>query len=666
MDNKINSTTFKLKTQIPTKMLKKIIRYTFVLISCSLFAQSEETWTSTFDNEVNWQNVSALGNYIVQTNSGLFGIDNNSGEVIWSDITFSRLNENSFTELENSPFAKIETEKGLFIINLFDGTKVFNSFEHGIKKVKQHFVLYQSNAIVVAGKSVSGEDMAISIDIATGKVLWNKEGSFGKLVNLIELNEDELLGITLLKNVKIKSKTGDVIWSIDNSNEAKQLSKMGAFGNLLKDVAEAASEGMEIKLDFNMHPSENYFIIGAEQRNENKSMSSNGDNTIVTFTSTYRAYDIANGELIWKDPIQVKGELGLTAWINDNLLVLPYGKQNSRVNLYSMEDGSGLWGKKGKGISIKGGIYDYTPTRDGMLVITSRNDKHFLNYLDTKNGLFTFDKTIKVKGHVGYTLTTDHGILYATAEEMNIVNTATGDLLWDKDLKTHYKLVNQNGNHVYTYDYKSGAVTSVNLDSGAIDMVGSEPVKFNENESPNILELREKGILLSSDQNFAMYDYSGALLFQKYYSSPREEGWKRALLFAGTVYAGYVSAVSTIASGALQEAGAQQGLDTVEGQTLAQLGTAYNEMGKSAGSAAGMAFNAANKRFKATKEARDYCMVLTKNENGIELLKINKDTGESESSIPLGKNRKPNYAIDLVEGEVFLKHDSNRVKRFIL
>jgi hypothetical protein len=646
-------------------MLKKIIGYTFVLISFSLFAQSEETWTSTFDNEVNWQTVSALGNYIVQTDSGLFGIDNNSGEVIWSDITFGRLDENSFMELENSPFAKIETEKGLFIINLFDGTKVFNSFEHGIKNVKQHFVLYQSNAIVVAGKSVSGEDMALSIDITSGKVLWSKEGSFGKLVNLVELNEDELLGITLLKNVKIKSKTGDVIWSNENSIEAKQLSKMGAFGNLLKEVAEVAAEGIEIKLDFKMHPSGKYFIIGTEERNESQSMTSNG-NALITYTSSYRAYDVANGELFWKDPIQVKGELGLTAWISNDLLVLPYGKQNSRVNLYSMEDGSGLWGKKGKGISIKGGIYDYTPTENGMLVITTRNEKHFLNYLDTKNGLFTFDKTIKVKGHVGYTLTTDLGILYATAEEMNIVNTGTGELLWDKDLKTHYKLVNHNGDHLYTYDYKAGAVTSVNLDSGTIDMVGSEPVKFAENESPNTLELREKGILLSSDQNFAMYDYNGALLYQKYYSSPREEGWKRALLFAGAVYAGYVSVASTMASGVLQEAGAQQGLNTVEGQAFAQLGAAYNDMGKSAGSAAGLAFNAANKRFKATKEARNYCMVLTKSENGIELLKINKDTGESESSIPLGKNRKPNYAIDLVEGEVFLKHDSNGIKRFIL
>ena len=659
-------TTLKLKIQIPTTMFKKISTFSFLFLSISIFSQSEETWTSTFDKEVNWQTVSALGNYIVQTDSGLYGIDTNSGDVIWNDETFGRLSETSFSELDNSPFAKIETNKGLFIINLFNGQRVFNSFEHGINKVKQHFVLYQSNAIVVAGKSVSGEDMALSIDIATGSVRWSKEGSFGKLIDLVELNADELLGITLLKNVKINSKTGDVIWSIDNSKEAEQLSKMGgAFGNLLKDVAVAASGSVEIKLDFKMHPSGEYFIIGSEQRNENQSMSSNGS-TIVSFTSSYMAYDIANGEMLWNDPIEVKGELGLTSWVNNDLLILPQGKQNSRVNLYAMEDGAGLWGKKGKGISIKGGVYDYTPTQDGLLVITSRNEKHFLNYLDTENGLFTFDKTIKVKGHVGYTINTVNGILYATAEEMNIVNTSTGDLLWDKDLKTHYKLVNRNGSQLYAFDYKAGAVKTINLESGAIEMAATESIKFSEKESPNTLEIREKGILLSSDQNFAMYDYNGELLFQKYYASPREEGWKRALLFAGTIYAGYVSAVSTMTSGVLHQAGAQQGLNTIEGQTLAQLGTAYNDMGKSAGSAAAMAFAAANKRFKATKEARNYCMVLTKSENGIELLKINKDTGESESSIPLGKNRKPNYAIDLVEGEVFLKDDSNRIKRFIL
>ena len=119
-----------------------------------------------------------------------------------------------------------------------------------------------------------------------------------------------------------------------------------------------------------------------------------------------------------------------------------------------MSDGQGLWGKKGRGISIKGSIYDYTPTDSGMLVITSRNEKHFLNYLDTQQGALTFDKSIKVQGHVGYTVNTDNGIAYVTAEEMNFVNIGTGELLWEKDLKTHYHLVAQDQSTLYVFDTK--------------------------------------------------------------------------------------------------------------------------------------------------------------------------------------------------------------------
>ena len=57
-------------------------------------------------------------------------------------------------------------------------------------------------------------------------------------------------------------------------------------------------------------------------------------------------------------------------------------------------------------------------------------------------------------------------------------------------------------------------------------------------------------------------------------------------------------------------------------------------------------------------------MVLTKNDTGIELAKINKDTGEREKSIFLGKNRKPNYAIDMVEGIVFLESDKTFIKKY--
>ncbi len=646
-------------------MRKRTITLILFVLCFGLNAQSEASWTSSFDQQINWQKVTSLGNYIVQTDAGLFGIDTETGNILWHDIKFKNVGEDSFVELENSPFSKIETPKGLYIINTFDGSLIFNSYDKGFSKVDQHYVLYRSNSILVAGKSDLGPNTIVSIDIASGDVLWTSEGDVGKLFTVIELTDQELLGITLLKNIRMNSRTGDIIWSVENSEEAKQLNNLGAFGDLLKKVAEEATEEMEIKLDFAIHPSKEIFVIGSEQTEERTSLSGSGQTTI-SYTSSYNAYDVRSGELLWKEPVSAKGQLGHITWVGEDLLVLPFGSQNSRINLHSITDGSGLWGKKGRGISIKGGIYDYTTTENGMLVITTRNDKHFLNYLDTSSGVLTFDKSIKVQGHVGYTINTDKGIAYVTAEEMNIVNTATGDLLWDKDLKTHFHLVAQDGNKLFAFDTKNRIIKEINLETGNIDMQGSETVQFEEKESPAYIELRDQGIFLGADQNFALYDYSGKLLYNKYYPSPREAGWKRALLFANTIYAGYYHVASSMAAGAFQQAASQQGLDTVEGQVYSQIGQAYNEMSQSAGSAAGMAFRAAQKRFKATTEARDYVMVLTKSDSGIELLKIDKDSGQSNSNIPLGKNRKPNYAIDLVAGEVFLEVDPKSVRRFLL
>ncbi|MEJ2585600.1 MAG: PQQ-binding-like beta-propeller repeat protein [Robiginitalea sp.] len=394
-----------------------------MFITLCINAQVKEDWSSSFEKAINWQMVTALGNYIVHTNSGLYGIHYDSGEIIWHNPAFPNLDEASFTELENSPFAKVETRNGLFFINTFDGATVFSSSDSGVNKVKEHFVLYRSNSIIVSGKSGEGENIAVSVDIATGKVLWTSKEDFGRIVKIVELTSSELLGITLFKNVRLKSRTGEVLWSIENSEESKQLSSMGGFGKLLQKAAETISEEIELNLDFALHPSMKYFVIGTEAENDNIGMSS-GTNNIVTYTSTYRAYDIVNGKEIWKKPVRVDGQLGHSTWVGENLLILPFGRNRSKVTLVDMQTGEGLWGKRGKGIPIKGGIYSYTPTEKGMLVITTRNDKNFLNYLDTEIGAFTFDKTIKVRGFVGYTLTTDHGILYATESEMNIVETS--------------------------------------------------------------------------------------------------------------------------------------------------------------------------------------------------------------------------------------------------
>ena len=275
-------------------MLKKTLAIFALIAAFNLSAQSTATWTSSFEQQVNWQKVTSLGNYIVQTNAGLFGIDTESGNILWQDAEFGKIEEAAFAELENSPFAKIETAKGLYIVNTFDGSRLFNSFDHGFSRVDQHYVLYRSNTIVVAGKSDLGPNTVLSIDIGSGDVLWTSEGDVGKLITVIELTSEDLLGVTLLKNVRMKSRTGEVVWSANNSEESAQIEKMGGFGQLLKQVAETAMEGVEINLDFAMHPSGDAFVISSEQREERTTMGSS-EQTIIEYKSTYQAYDVHSG-----------------------------------------------------------------------------------------------------------------------------------------------------------------------------------------------------------------------------------------------------------------------------------------------------------------------------------------------------------------------------------
>ena len=64
-------------------MFRKTLAIIAVAVACNINAQSTATWTSSFEQQVNWQKVTSLGNYIVQTNAGLFGIDTETGNILW-------------------------------------------------------------------------------------------------------------------------------------------------------------------------------------------------------------------------------------------------------------------------------------------------------------------------------------------------------------------------------------------------------------------------------------------------------------------------------------------------------------------------------------------------------------------------------------------------------
>ena len=635
-----------------------------VIINFSAFAQVEVKWDRELSSNILWQEVSALGNLILCSGDQLAGVNTETGEVIWSRPELSGLGHLAYREIPNSPFFTVDLGNSILMLDQWSGDLVFDSRKAGLVTIDDYFLLYNSDVILVTGESSSGDPVMVSVRMSDGNVLWTMNEKFGRIIATTELDDNALLIITLFNNYKINTSTGDVIWKEANSPEAAQVASMGAFGDLLKAAAESLTENMDIRLDYYKPEGSDVFYLGSQQESQSGFTSSSGGST-VSYTNVYNAYNISDGKLAWNKPIELNGMLSQVAFLDNGILVLPDDGNRTKINLFDYKTREGLWGKKGKGIPIKGGVYDYLETRDGILLVTQTSSKNYLNYLDTKLGLITFEKPVQVDGHVAGILPLESGILYITTESMNILDPVTGTLKWDKSIQTAPQLTAEFEGMIYAFDNKSKTLKVVDEQTETVSELSDFELKFMGGELPRKLEILEDGIFLFSDQNVAKFGFDGTVKFQEYYPAPKEPGWKRALLYAEAVRGAYIGATSYYVSGVMAAAEDEvRQEDELAGEIVSELGNAYGELGDQASGYAVRAIQMANARHKATQAGRDFMFIMSKQSEGIELLKVSKSTGKVEGRISLGRDREPIYAVDDVTGQIYYRSGDNRMTSY--
>ena len=650
-------------------MTKKLIKTLSVILMLTIawfasHAQVNEQWKKDLSGNLLWQQVTSYGNYFVCTDTEFASYNPETGEQLWANQMFANISNNQIEEMSGSPLVSINQGEDISILDPFNGEVKFNSSQAGVAELKTKQVLYKANGILIAGKTTSNDPIMLMVDMATGKTVWQIEEKFGRIVTLSEISDQELLIVTLFKNYKLNSKTGDIIWKNSTSKEAEQLEGMGAFGSLLQGVAEQAVANEDFVINFYQHPSKDIFIIAAENKNETQTSSGQPS---ISYENNYTAFNISDGSRLWSNPINMKGQLGDLAFYKDGVIILPNNGGRTKINFFDLNTATGKWGKKGRGIAIKGGIYNHLKTDKGILLISQSGEKNYLNFLNPALGLITFEKPIKINGEVVRTIETEKGILFITTKEINILNPATGELVFNKSIPTNPGLLEQKDNTIYAFDTKANIVKMIDFNTATIKNITNTALKFEGKESPGKLELREKGIFISSDQNVTLYDYSGSQLFQKYYEAPREPGLKRALLYAQAARAAYIGASSYYAAGVLQSAAPDvKQEDAVSGAIVEGFGMVYEELGDAASDFAKQSFQQANARFKATAEGRDFIIIFGKIEKDNVLLKVNKDTGEVDGSINLGSEKDPKYAVDDVTGQVFKKTAETQITSYKL
>ena len=565
------------------------------------------------------------GTMVVATNDGLVGIKPGSNDLLFNFTDYGKVKPEELNFIPNAPYVVVgQTGFGgmrtkTAVIDYMSGQKLFSTEENGWKMILTCDVMMPQNKLVVSGqrKAIEKHTMAVAIyDLNNGDqesfiTLKGSEMVTGRPLLL----SDGMLLPTAKNLKKIDVSNGNILWDI----------KVDDINWMVTDETEKEIYAIEIK------PS--------------------GSKTMI--------HKVGNdGSLLWSDPHKVKGAIvnfeilpqGLAIVSNvDNsgksgIAKLASTRSESKIAFLSASNGEDLWEKAPK---TKGYVQHFYIMDDGILFGIWEGGINKISF----DGKTLFKKPLKTGENILTMANTQQGLIYITSADANIVNLETGDQVWKKPLK--YKRADAVSS---TYDEKNDRylisadekLFAIDANSGESSLIAES--KFEGKEDPTGVEMREGGILLSSSQNMMMLDWNAKKQWHEYYRAPGKSAFGAILMGALAV------ASAATATAAYAEANSNRnrlGYYTSKGEAYADLGDAMSM-------ATGASISEMLRRFKSTSATENARFVLTKLDDGVGLVKLNKDTGTKEKEIIL-KDKKPHYEVDDFGGVLYYKANNSTI-----
>ncbi|MFM9028857.1 MAG: PQQ-binding-like beta-propeller repeat protein [Bacteroidota bacterium] len=652
-------------------MKRYIIRsFSVILIftSSSIPVVAGNLWTKDMKSPIVWQKVTSLGQIIAATQRGLIGVDPGTGEELWLAADVVDAPESSYESIRNSPFISLSTDggKNFCIMDPDNGKVVFNAKSVGLEAVSDKYFLYSSGKILVIGTSAGGKNSEmVMVEMATGKKLWTKSGSFTFVTAVKDLGKDEVLVLSAFFAAKLNAATGSEIWKKPITPAAAKMT--GFMASLESLVANnVTKEELMTQLITTPYFPGCFIMAGQSKKVTIKSDASGKQTSVNTYSAIFMAFDIASGDYKWADVVNMNYPLGISYPCADGLIISSSAGGN--LNMLSYSDGSGKLGKKGNGLNLKGPASGAVQLKDGRLLIVSNNgDNSVLTALDTKTGQFTFEKVAKIDGIVSYTELLPNGVLVGTSEEVNYLNTSTGEWYFEDAVPGGAGCIDSDDNSVYVFNAKSGILMKMAMNGTSLLPLNTVPVEFKGKERAGGLDLLKEGVVVKSDQNLALIGYDGSVKFNKYFEAPGVSGLRKALLIASAVRAAYYSAAFATYSVAFGSAAQQIEVKdpaSKAGKDLAAgLSQGFGEVSVTAAGYASDFIKRAGQRFKATTETPNYNLIMSTGDKGTaNLLQVSKISGDVLLTIPLGKDKNPVYDVDMVEGKLYYMKDADTME----
>lgn len=604
-------------------IVTKIVCVILVAFSThQLRAQKAETpnFTYNFGGKIDFMKLTDSGVLVVANGDGFAGIKPGQDKLHFDFNDYGKVKEEELEFIPMSPYV-IVAQGGVFtskksVIDFVAGKKLFATEENGWKLTYTCNIVLPQNKLVVSGQRKAAEQYAMAVaiyDLVSGKEekLFKLKGAATMVTGRPLMVGDGIIVPTSKSLMHIDTKSGNITWE----------TKVDDITWMTADAT-----GKEIYA-FEEKPG--------------------GDTKIHKISNT--------GQVLWKEAQKVKGKVS-------NFQILPQGlavvsdvadtgsksvfaaAAESKIGFMSAATGEDLWDKAPK---TKGYVQHFYVMEDGILFGIREGGINKISF----DGKTLFKKPLKTGENIHTMALTPKGMIYITDTDADIINLTTGESIWNKPIK--YKKAKS---VCSTYDANnkryliSTGEEMLAIDENSGDISTFCNYKFEEKETPTALQVRDGGLLLTSDQNVMMLNFDGSKKFHEYHRSPGKSAF-------GAIIAGAMAVTSmAVATSAAYEAGMNKnaiGQYNDRGQQAKNIQDSFSQI-------ASASFAEMNKRFKATAATENAQFILTKLDDGVGLVKVDKDSGKKHKEIVL-KDKKPEYVVDEIAGVLYYRANDKSI-----
>ena len=612
--------------------IQGIVMVALFLSVTTLNAQRAEAPDQNYDlgAKINEMTITEGGTFVVATNDGLVGISPGKEDLLFNFTDYGRVKPEELRFIPRTPyvvvgqtgFGGLQTKSA--VIDYMSGKVLFSTEKNGWKGIGMSQVLMPQNKLIVSGQRRASEKYAQAVaiyDLNSGAEIsmYKFKGSQTAMGNPLVLSDGVIIPTTK-GLMKVDMASGNKLWE----NELKNI------GWMVADESEK----------------EIYAFASTSNKKNTKIYKINADGSSAWAEERKVKGGVTNFEIL-PQGIAVVSDVADSG--KKGLAKLAAAKAESKITLLSASNGQDLWEKAPK---TKGYVQHFYIMDDGILFGIQEGGINKISY----DGKTLFKKPLKTGENILTMAETPQGLLYITSEDANIVNLATGDQVWNKPLKFKRADVvssnfdEKNNRFLIAADEK---LHSIDANSGDSELLTE--ANFEGKEDPTSIELRDNGILLSSDQNMMLLDWDGTTSWHEYKRAPGKSAF--AIVALG--------ALALASTAAMADASFQAGANKNHLGQYNSYGAQKQREADAFAAIGSASFNEMAKRFKATSATENAQFILTKLDEGVGLVKLNKDTGNLEKEIIL-KDKKPEYKVDEFGGYLYYKANNSTIYSYNL